>query len=90
MARKKRRSNPWTTGEMRLMRQLHENERPVFKDLLAHFPRHPPKSVMAVASNMGLRKPVGNVTRLEWAREYLTARPGLLAYLGISVPEAAE
>lgn len=90
MARKKRKSNPWTTTELRLLRTLHAVNRPALKDLVASFPRHSSKSVLSVASNMGLRKPPATNAWMQRAREHLAARGGIIeAYLGV-VPEVVE
>lgn len=50
---------PWTTGEIRLMKQMHDCAKPRLADLYAAFPRHTPAAVSKRAQDLGLRKPRG-------------------------------
>lgn len=84
----------WASTELRRLRNLHaDGQRPTLVELEKHFPRHPVLSVAEIARRMGLRRPwnYADAARLEKARAYLAGRGAAVqAYLGISVPEAAE
>lgn len=64
----------WTNVEVRRLRAMHDQGRPSYRQLAEEFPRHPVKSSLDTALQLGFRRNNFQLRWLRFSHQYFAGR----------------